>query len=65
MLRLPVGSVGGPVGADCYLVDLAWIWHCEQLKLPQWRHRNHEVGDSELRETNHCVSFLFTFLFTF
>jgi hypothetical protein len=49
MLRLPVGSVGGPVGADCYLVDLAWIWHCEQLKLPQWRRRNHEVGDSELR----------------
>jgi hypothetical protein len=36
--------------------DPAWIWACEQLKLPQWRHRNHGVGDNELRSTNHCVS---------
>jgi hypothetical protein len=21
--------------------DSAWRWHCEQLKLPQLRHRNH------------------------
>jgi hypothetical protein len=36
--------------------DPAWSWPCEQLKLPQWRSRNHEVGDSELRSTNHYVS---------
>jgi hypothetical protein len=36
--------------------DLAWSWPCEQLKLPQRRRRNHRVGDSELRSTNHCVS---------
>jgi hypothetical protein len=36
--------------------DPAWSWPCEQLKLPQWRYRNHEVGDSELWSTNHCVS---------
>jgi hypothetical protein len=28
--------------------DSAWSWPCEQLKLPQWRRRNHGVGDSEL-----------------
>jgi hypothetical protein len=36
--------------------DLVWSWPCEQLKLPQRRHRNHEVGDFELRSINHCVS---------
>jgi hypothetical protein len=36
--------------------DSAWSWPCEQLKLPQWRCRNHRVGDSELWSTNHCVS---------
>jgi hypothetical protein len=36
--------------------DPAWSWPCEQLKLPQWRHRNHGVGDSRLWSTNHCVS---------
>jgi hypothetical protein len=36
--------------------DAAWSWTCEQLKLPQWRHRNHGVGDSELRSINHGVS---------
>jgi hypothetical protein len=36
--------------------DLTWSWPCEQLKLPQWRHRNRRVGDSELRSTNYCVS---------
>jgi hypothetical protein len=29
--------------------DPPWSWPCEQLKLPQWRCRNHEVGDSELQ----------------
>jgi hypothetical protein len=37
--------------------DLTWCWPCEQLNLPQWRRRDHEIGDSELRSTNHCVSF--------
>jgi hypothetical protein len=27
----------------------------KQLKLPQWRRRNHGVGDSKYRQTNHCV----------
>jgi hypothetical protein len=36
--------------------DLVWSWPCEQFKLPQWRHRNHGVGDSELWSINHCVS---------
>jgi hypothetical protein len=36
--------------------DPAWSWPCEQFKLPQRRRRNHGVGDSELRPTNHCVS---------
>jgi hypothetical protein len=36
--------------------DPTWSWLCEQLKLPQRRHRNYGVGDSELRSTNHCVS---------
>jgi hypothetical protein len=36
--------------------DPVWSWPCEQLKLPQQRRRNHGVGDSELRSTNHCVS---------
>jgi hypothetical protein len=36
--------------------DPAWSWSCEQLKLSQWRHRNHGVGDFELRSINHCVS---------
>jgi hypothetical protein len=36
--------------------DPALSWPCEQLKLPQRRHRNHGVGDSQLRSTNHCVS---------
>jgi hypothetical protein len=36
--------------------DLTWSWPCEKLKLPQRRQRNHGVGDSELRSTNHCVS---------
>jgi hypothetical protein len=35
---------------------LAWSWPCRQLKLPQWRCRNHRVDDSKLRSTNHCVS---------
>jgi hypothetical protein len=34
----------------------AWSWPCEQLKLSQRRRKNHEVGDSELWSTNHCVS---------
>jgi hypothetical protein len=37
--------------------DPSWSWPCEQLKLPQQRHRNHGVGDSELQSINHCVSF--------
>jgi hypothetical protein len=36
--------------------DPAWSGPCEQLKLPQRRHKNHGVGDSKLRSTNHCVS---------
>jgi hypothetical protein len=36
--------------------DSAWSWPCEQLKHPQQRRRNHRVGDSELRPTNHCVN---------
>jgi hypothetical protein len=36
--------------------DPAWSWPYKQLKLPQWRYRNHRVGDSELRSINHCVS---------
>jgi hypothetical protein len=36
--------------------DPVWSWPCEQLKLPQRRHRNHGVGDSDLQSTNHCVS---------
>jgi hypothetical protein len=36
--------------------DPAWSWPCEQLKLSQRRCRNHEVGDSELQSTNHCVA---------
>jgi hypothetical protein len=36
--------------------DPAWSWPCEQLKLPQWRRRNHGVGDSELWSRNHYVS---------
>jgi hypothetical protein len=36
--------------------DPTWSWPCELLKLPQRRCRNHGVGDSELRSTNHCVS---------
>jgi hypothetical protein len=41
--------------------DPAWSWPCEQLKLPQRRHRNHRVGDFELRSINHCVSLGFLF----
>jgi hypothetical protein len=29
--------------------DPSWSWPCEQLKLPQRRRRNHEIGDSELQ----------------
>jgi hypothetical protein len=36
--------------------DPTWSWLREQLKLPQRRRKNHRVGDSELRKTNHCVS---------
>jgi hypothetical protein len=36
--------------------DPTWSWPCEQLKLPQRRHRNHGVGDFELRSINHYVS---------
>jgi hypothetical protein len=36
--------------------DPAWSWPCEQLNLTQQKRRNHEVGDSELRSTNHYVS---------
>jgi hypothetical protein len=35
--------------------DPVWSWPCEQLKLPQWRRRNHGVGNSELPSTNNCV----------
>jgi hypothetical protein len=35
--------------------DPTCSWPCEQLKLSQRRRRNHRVGDSELRSTNHCV----------
>jgi hypothetical protein len=36
--------------------DPIWSWPCEQDKIPQRRHRNHGIGDSELRATNLCVS---------
>jgi hypothetical protein len=36
--------------------DLPWSWPYEQLKLPQWRRRNHGVDDSELRSINYYVS---------
>jgi hypothetical protein len=47
----PLSGVGKVVERDP-----AWSWPCEQLKFPQWRRRNHRVGDSELQSTNHCVS---------
>jgi hypothetical protein len=36
--------------------DPVWSWTCEQLKLPQWRRRNHGVGDFDLWSINHYIS---------